>query len=64
VTLLAAFEQPSHFDMGALADIAFGSLPCEPASRSVELFATEVMPAFRSRRGLPRQAQNSRNAKT
>jgi hypothetical protein len=30
-----------------VADIAFGSLPYEIASRSVELFANEVMPAFR-----------------
>jgi alkanesulfonate monooxygenase SsuD/methylene tetrahydromethanopterin reductase-like flavin-dependent oxidoreductase (luciferase family) len=30
-----------------VADMAFGSLPYEAASRSVELFAKEVMPAFR-----------------
>ena len=29
-----------------LADMAFGSLPYDAASRSVELFAKEVMPAF------------------
>ena len=30
-----------------VADMAFGSLPYEIAARSVELFAKEVMPAFR-----------------
>ena len=30
-----------------LADMAFGSLPYDAASRSVDLFAKEVMPAFR-----------------
>jgi alkanesulfonate monooxygenase SsuD/methylene tetrahydromethanopterin reductase-like flavin-dependent oxidoreductase (luciferase family) len=30
-----------------VADMAFGSLPYEAAARSVELFAKEVMPAFR-----------------
>ena len=30
-----------------VADMAFGSLPYEAASRSVDLFAKEVMPAFR-----------------
>jgi alkanesulfonate monooxygenase SsuD/methylene tetrahydromethanopterin reductase-like flavin-dependent oxidoreductase (luciferase family) len=30
-----------------VADMAFGSLPYEDAARSVELFAKEVMPAFR-----------------
>jgi hypothetical protein len=29
-----------------VSDFAFGSLPYEAASRSVELFAKEVMPAF------------------
>jgi len=30
-----------------LSDMCFGSLPYAAASRSVELFAKEVMPAFR-----------------
>jgi hypothetical protein len=30
-----------------VADMAFGSLPYEIAARSVDLFAKEVMPAFR-----------------
>jgi hypothetical protein len=30
-----------------VADMAFGSLPYEAASCSVDLFAKEVMPAFR-----------------
>jgi hypothetical protein len=30
-----------------VSDMAFGSLPYEVAARSVELFAKEVMPAFR-----------------
>lgn len=30
-----------------VADMAFGSLPYEVASRSIDLFAKEVMPAFR-----------------
>ena len=30
-----------------VGDMAFGSLPYEAASRSVDLFAKEVMPAFR-----------------
>jgi hypothetical protein len=30
-----------------VSDFAFGSLPYAAAARSVELFANEVMPAFR-----------------
>ena len=30
-----------------VSDMVFGSLPYEAASRSVDLFAKEVMPAFR-----------------